>query len=169
MRTILILLPCVLLLAIPAACVDLDTEALVEIVTGIELTEIDRLNFGVLGLNNGTVVVAATDGSYTDADNIVYDATDIREGEFQVQSIAGTTVELQCTVVGGSLPDGLTLSDFTAEWAGSGVENPVPQDRLLAAASEILKIGASLTVNRDLASVTGGPIELPYTISVFFQ
>lgn len=169
MRTILVLLPFLLILAAPAASIDLETHALVMIVTGIEVTEIARLNFGVLALSNGAIVVSATDGSYTDANGIVYDGTDIREGEFGVQSIAGATVDLQCTVVEATLPDGLTLSDFTAEWAGSGIENPVPQDRLMAVHTEILKIGARLAVNRDLASITAGPIELPYTISVSLQ
>jgi len=143
MRNLLAFLPLALILTGPAIAVDLPTNALVEIVEGIDVQQTTAMNFGVLARSDGTVTVSAIDGSYTDASFIVYDATAISQGLFTVECIAGATVELDCTP--GVIPAGLSLLTFTVEWAESGVEDPVPDTHVLTNQNEVMKLGASLT------------------------
>ena len=168
MRTVLASLCLALIVALPAGAVDLATNALVDIITGITITQITTLNFGVLVLNNGTVTVAAADGSFVDGSNIVADATDISQGVFSVESNPGVDLTVNCSA--GTMPAGVLLGSFTADWADAGAEAPVPVPHTTAAASEVLEIGASVAIDRTTAIPTGGtPATLPYTVSVTFQ
>ena len=168
MRPVLVFLGLALVVAQPAGAIDLATNALVDIIAGITVTQTTTLNFGVLVLNNGTVVVSAVDGSYVDGSSIVADATNISQGVFTVDSTAGVDITVNCSA--GSLPAGLILGAFTADWADAGAEAPVPAPHTTATVSEVLEIGASLAVDRTTAAPTGGtPASLPYTVSVTFQ
>ena len=51
-KTALLVLLCTGLLAVPALAVDLDTQALLDIVAGITVTETSALNFGDVALGN---------------------------------------------------------------------------------------------------------------------
>lgn len=166
MRNRIAPLTAALLFAVPAAAVDLPTEALVTVVEGIDVIETAPLDFGVVARSDGTVTIAAVDGSYADPAFIVYDAASISPGEFTVDSIAGATVDLVCTA--GAMPAGLDLGAFTVEWAESGSELPVPDTHVLTARDEIMKLGASLTVTAADMPAPLGAITLPYTISVTF-
>lgn len=151
-----------------AGAVDLVTNAQVDIIEGITITQTAALNFGVLVLNNGTVVVSAVDGSTTDANNLISDATNIAQGVFDVTSTSGSDISVTCTA--GAQPAGITLDSFTADWVGAGAEAAVPVIRTLAAATEEVEIGASITIDRTTAQATSGtPVNLPYTVSVTFQ
>ncbi len=157
-----------LFLALPAVAIDLPTNASVELIEGITLTQTTGLDFGVLVLNDGTVVISAVDGTYTDASHLVADATSISQGVFSVTSVAGVDVTVDCTA--GAPPAGLLLGSFTVDWADAGAEGPVPHLRTMAADTEVLEIGASLTVDRTTATPSGGtPVQLPYTVAVTFQ
>ena len=148
-----------------AGAVDLVTNAQVDIIEGITVAQTAALNFGVLVLNNGTVVVAAADGAATDTDNLISDATNIAQGVFDVTSTVGSDLSVTCT--SGSQPAGITLDTFTASWAG-GAEAGVPVLATLAAATEEVEIGASITIDRTVAVAAAG-VSLPYTVSVTFQ
>jgi hypothetical protein len=148
-----------------ALAVDLSTNALVNIVEGLSVTESTALNFGELALNSGTVIVAAADGATTDASSLITDAAAITQGVFAVVGLTGWDVQVDCTA--GAMPAGLTLSTFTADWADAGAEGAVPQTRSMAADTENVEIGASLAVDRTVA--TTGAASLPYTVSVTFQ
>jgi hypothetical protein len=168
MRPLLVFLGLALVFALPAGAVDLATNGLVDIISGITITQTTTLNFGVLVLNNGTVTISAADGSYIDGSSLVYDNTNISQGVFNVDSNTGVDLTVTCTV--GPMPAGLLLGSFTADWANAGAEAPVPTPRTLAAMTEVLEIGASLAIDRTTASPTGGtPVSLPYTVSVTFQ
>ena len=95
-----------------AGAVDLVTNAQVDIIEGITIAQTQALNFGVLVLNNGTVIVAAADGSTTDASFLISDATNIAQGVFDVTSTIGS--DLSVTATAGSQPAGITLDAFTA-------------------------------------------------------
>ncbi|MBD3219640.1 DUF4402 domain-containing protein [bacterium] len=158
----------VLVAAVPAGAVDLATTALVEIVEGVAITETQTLDFGVLALTDGSVVVAASDGGVTDADNMVVDATGISQGVFDVTGVVGADLVADCTA--GALPAGIALSAFTADWADLGAEAAVPTNRTMAASTEVLEIGATITIDETTASLTGGtPADLPYTVTVVYQ
>ncbi|MBD3222964.1 DUF4402 domain-containing protein [bacterium] len=148
-----------------AFAVDLSTNALVTIVEGLSVTESTALNFGELALNSGTVIVAAEDGSTTDASSLITDAASVSQGVFAVVGLTGWDIQVDCTA--GAMPAGLTLSAFTADWADAAAEGAVPQTRTMAADSENVEIGASLAVDRTTA--TTGAAQLPYTVSVTFQ
>ena len=155
-------------LASSAGAVDLVTNAQVDIVEGITIAQTAALNFGVLVLNNGTVIVSAEDGTTTDTDNLISDATNIAQGVFDITSTVGADLTVTCA--GGTQPAGITLDAFTADWAGAGAEGAVPQTRTLAATTEELEVGASITIDRTTAVATSGtPVDLPYTVSVTFQ
>lgn len=154
-------------LASSAGAVDLVTNAQVDIVEGITIAQTGAMNFGVLVLNNGTVVVAAADGSTTDTDNLISDATNIAQGIFDITSTEGADLTVSCA--GGTQPNGITLDTFTASWAAQA-ESGVPVTRTLAATTEELEVGASITIDRTTAVATSGtPVDLPYTVSVTFQ
>ena len=168
MRAFLVFLCLGLVVALPASAVDLVTNGVVDIIEGVTLGQTTSLNFGVLVLNNGTVTISAVDGSYVDGSSLVYDATNISQGVFTVDSNTGVDITVTCTA--GAQPAGLLLGTFTADWADAGAEAPVPVPRTMAANSEVLEIGASLAVDRTVAVPTGGtPATLPYTVSVTFQ
>ena len=168
MRAFLVFLCLGLVFALPASAVDLVTAGVVDIIEGVTLGQTTSLNFGVLVLNNGTVTISAADGSYVDGSSLVYDATNISQGIFTVDSNVGVDITVNCAA--GVQPAGLLLGTFTADWANAGAEVPVPAPRTMAAISEVLEIGASLAVDRTVAVPTGGtPATLPYTVSVTFQ
>lgn len=168
MRSTIVFLCLGLVVALPATATDLSTVGLVDIVEGITLNEINALNFGVLVLNTGTVTIAAADGSYIDGANLVFDNTNLSQGVFSVDSNAGVGITVNC--LAGVLPSGLILGAFTADWADAGAEVAMPAPRTMAAATELLEIGASLAIDRTTAVPTGGtPANLPYTVSVTFQ
>jgi len=168
MRAFLVFLCLGLVFALPASAVDLVTNGVVDIIEGVTLGQTTSLNFGVLVLNNGTVTISAEDGSYVDGSSLVYDATNISQGVFTVDSNTGVDITVTCTA--GAMPGGLLLGSFTADWADAGAEAPVPVPRTMAGNSEVLEIGASLAVDRTVAVPTGGtPANLPYTVSVTFQ
>ena len=120
MRTFLAFLCLGLVFALPAAAVDLVTNGVVDIIEGITLTQTTSLNFGVIVLNNGVLVVSAADGTYTDASNLVYDNTNISQAILQVDSNSGVDITVNCTA--GAMPAGLLLGSFTADWADAGAE-----------------------------------------------
>ena len=168
MRVFLACLALATVVATSALAIDLVTNAQVEIVDGITFNQTTALNFGVLALNNGSVIVAAPDAAVTDVNNLMVDNTDVSQGIFSVVGTAGADLSVDCAV--GAMPTGITLGTFTADWADAGAAVPVPADRTLAAATEALEIGATITVDRATASTTGGtPANLPYTISVTYQ
>ncbi|MEZ4389269.1 MAG: DUF4402 domain-containing protein [Candidatus Krumholzibacteriia bacterium] len=144
---------------------DLATNALVEIVEGLSVSETTALNFGQLALNNGSVVIDPEDGSTTDAANLILDATDVSQGVFAVTGLTAWDVQVDCTA--GAMPAGITLGTFTADWADAGAAGAVPHTRTMAADAENVEIGATLTVDRTTAST--GSATLPYTVSVTFQ
>jgi hypothetical protein len=148
-----------------ALAVDLSTNALVNIVEGLSVTEGTALNFGELALNSGTVVVGAEAGAVTDADNLVTDNASISQGIFSVVGLTNWDVQVDCTA--GTMPAGLTLSTFMADWADGDSEAAVPVTRTMLADTEQVEIGASLAVDRSTAST--GAAQLPYTVSVTFQ
>lgn len=148
-----------------AFAVDLSTNALVNVVEGLSIVQGTALNFGDVVLNNGDVVIAAEDGTTTDADNLILDDTNISQGIFTVTGLTAFDIQVNCTV--GAPVAGLTLSAFTADWADAGAEAAVPATRTMAADSEQLEIGATLTVDRTTAAL--GAQSLPYTVSVTFQ
>ena len=151
-----------------AGAVELITNAQVDIIEGITIAQTGALNFGVLVLNNGTVVVSAEDGSTTDASNLISDGTNIAQGVFDVTSTSGSDISVTCT--SGTQPAGIVLDAFTADWVGADTEAAVPVSRTLAAATEEVEIGASITIDRTTAEATSGtPVNLPYTVSVTFQ
>ena len=70
----------------------------------------------------------------------------------------------------GAIPAGLTLDAFTVDWADLGAAGAVPQPRTMAADSEVLEVGADLTVDRTVTATTNGtPADLPYTLVVTYQ
>ncbi len=168
MRTALVFLCLALAFAQPVGAIDLVTNGLVDIIDGLTVTQTSTLNFGVLVLNSGTVTISAVDGSYVDGSSLVYDNTNISQGVFNVDSNVGVDVTVTCSA--GTMPAGVLLGSFTADWADLGAEAPVPVPRTTAAITEVLEIGASLAVDRTVAVPTGGtPASLPYTVSVTFQ
>ncbi len=168
MRRVLAASTALLIAALPAAGVEVVTHADVEIVEGIDVIETTGMNFGVLALNSGTVTIDPTDGSYSQTTPLVYDQTDISQGIFTVTSIVGVNLQLDCTA--GTEPAGLTLGNFVADWADAGTPAEVPNVRTLVAATEVLELGADLTIDHTTAAPTGGtPAELPYTVTVVFE
>ena len=156
-------------LAGSAGAVDLVTNAQVDIVEGIAIAQTQALNFGVLVLNNGNVVVSSQDGTATDADNLIFDATDIAQAVFDVTSVNGADITATCTA--GTQPSGITLDTFMADWDDAGAEGAVPQTHTVGATGvAVLEVGATISIDRTQAAVTGGtPVSLPYTVSVTFQ
>jgi len=167
MRVSLACLALTVALAAPTLAIDLVTNGHVEIVDGITVSQTTGLNFGVLSLNSGAVTVAAADGAITDPNNLMADNTNVSQGVFSVTGIAGS--DLTAAIAAGAMPVGITLSTFTIDWADAGAEGPAPRDRTLAADIEIVEVGATITVDRATASVTGSPAALPYTLSVTYQ
>lgn len=167
MRVSLVCLALTVALAAPTLAIDLVTDGHVEIVDGITVNQTTGLNFGVLALNSGAVTVAAADGAITDPDNLMADNTNVSQAVFTVASITGSDLTAAVTV--GAMPAGITLSAFTMDWADAGAEGPAPQDRTLASDTESLEVGATITVDRATAAVTGAPAALPYTLSVTYQ
>jgi hypothetical protein len=148
-------------LAGSAGAVDFSTNAQVEIVEGIVITENTPLNFGVLALKDGTVDLDA-DGSTTDANNLIFDNSAIAAGDFGVQSINGSTIQASATA--GTPPAGITLSDFDFAWDGAAGDNVT-----LASDTANLTVGANLAIDSGTASAGGGTQDVPYTLSVVFQ
>lgn len=168
MRTSLVFLCLALVFALPAGAIDLVTNGLVDIIDGITISQTTGLNFGVLVLNNGTVTISAVDGSYVDGSSLVFDNTNISQGVFNVDCNVGVDLSVTCTA--GTMPTGVLLGSFTADWADLGAEAPVPVLRTMAAVTEVLEIGAGVAIDRTTAVPTGGtPAALPYTVSVTFQ
>ncbi len=168
MRFTLVFTCLALIVALPVSAIDLVTAGRVDIIDGVTINQTASLNFGVLVLNNGTVTIAAADGSYVDGSALVYDNTNISQGMFSVDSNVGVDITVTC--IAGTMPAGLLLGSFTADWADLGAAAAVPAPRTMAAITEVLEIGASLAVDRTTASTTGGtPVDLPYTVSVTFQ
>lgn len=163
----LLILATATVLAGPAVAVDLATNAVVEIVEGIAVNQTTALNFGTLARNSGSVTVAPADGGITDPNSLVVDATDLSQGVFSVASQTGANLVVDCTA--GSMPAGITLGTFMADWADLGAPGAVPLNRSLAADTEALEIGATISVDRSTVAVSGAPVNLPYTVSVTFQ
>jgi hypothetical protein len=149
-------------LAGSAGAVDFPTNAQVEIVEGIVITENTPLNFGVLALKDGTVEVDA-DGTATDGNNMIFDNSAVAAGDFGVQSVDGST--LQASATAGTPPSGITLADFDFAWDGSAGDNVT----LSGSDTANLTVGANLTIDANNASAGGGTQDVPYTLSVVFQ
>lgn len=168
MRSHLACLAIVLLFAAPGLAIDIATNAHVEIVAGIAISQTTALNFGVLARNSGDVIISPEDGTPTDADNLVIDDTDLNQGVFSVESQAGA--DLVVAITAGAMPAGLTLGTLMADWGDAGAPSGMPSTRTLLADIEVLEIGATLTVDRTTVALTGGtPVNLPYTVSVTYQ
>jgi hypothetical protein len=144
--------------------VDLATNAVVDIVEGITITENIPMNFGVLVQNSGDVVLAST-GATTDATNLIIDATNVAAGDFSVDSTAGSLMTVNCTA--GTMPTGLTLASFTVT-APAVADAAVPQNFTMGAGTEGIQVGATLSVDGGTVAVASG-VNLPYTVSVTFQ
>lgn len=146
-----------------AFAVDLSTNALVEIVDGIAITEVTPLNFGRLALADGTATIAATDGALTETANITVNGSNAEQGVFDVTSINGADVT--ASAVAGAIPAGLTLDNFTFSWDGGAAAAGFTMN----ATNVLLEVGADLTIDAANAAVTGGQANLPYTLSVVFN
>ena len=84
-----------------------------------------------------------------------------------IVGLDGANLVVDCTA--GSMPAGITLGTFMADWADLGAPGAVPLNRTLAADTEALEIGATISVDRSTVTVSGAPVNLPYTVSVTFQ
>jgi len=162
-----VLVVAVFCMAGSAFAVDLGSTAVVDIVEGIVLAETQQMDFGSLSKNDGTVVVAA-DGSYTDANSLMFDDSSVAAGEFTITSVAGAAVTL--TVTAGAMPAGLDLNTFTADIAAGTTTGAVGAGlaHTMAADTDVLALGASIDVTGATATV-GDDTALPYTVGVVFQ
>ena len=165
MRAILSCLAIVTAMAPPALAIDLATNALVEIVQGVSLVEAETLDFGRLVLNDGTVTVNSSDGSLTDAGNLVINAVNVSQAVFNVTSVNGADLTASA-VTGAGMPPGLLLHNFVFDWDNGTIN----ADYTISGSSNArLEVGADLTVTAVNASVTAGAANLPYTMTVVFQ
>jgi len=156
-------------LAGSASAITLPTNALVDIVEGIIITEVTPLNFGVLVKNPGVVVIDAL-GVLDDTDgHLVITNTNVSEGVFTVDSSVAAAIQVVCTA-GASPPAGMTLSLFTASWEGAAEAAAVtgtPALHTQVAAQDDLGIGATLTLTG--AVVVANAVNIPYNVVVTFQ
>lgn len=144
-----------------ASAVDFAANAVVTIVEGITISENTQMNFGTLALNTGDVVLA-TDGTTTDATNLISDATGIAAASFDVTSV--TDAVLNVTITPDAVANGLVLSAPTFDWGGgTATANPVT-----STGTDILLVGATLSVDKAAAS-TGAAQTVGYTVSVTFN
>jgi Domain of unknown function (DUF4402) len=155
------------LLAAPAAAADLDTLALVDIVEGITITEVTALNFGDVALNNGTITIG-TAGTVTDPNFLSFDATNVSQGVFTVNAIAGSAYDIN--VIENVPAVGLTLDNFRINIDGGADEAGVNTfvGVTLANQASTLNLGADLTVDSATASLGDGQT-IGYRISVNFN
>jgi len=155
-----ILAAVLLALAGTVQAAELTTSAIVDVVDGVEITETLQMNFGVLANSAGAVIIDPEDNSFTDADFIVWDDTDLTRSEFTVESVVG--VEVTAAVTFGTMPTGLVLSAATFYWNGTtpvSTANYTMEDRTVP-----LWVGATLTLD-GTASIADA-VEMPYTIEV---
>ena len=162
--TILSALAIATLFAGSAAAVDFSTNAVVDVVAGIVITETSPLDFGAVAKTNGAVSVA-TDGSLTDTSNIVFDQTSIAAGVLSIQANAGAPLTL--SMAAGSTPAGLTLSAFKFSAAG-GAEANSGDNHTMVADTDALLIGATLTVDGTAVAIAAD-VQLPYTVTAVYQ
>jgi len=149
-----------LVLAAPAQAIDLDTNAVVNIVEGIEIVEDQQLNFGTLALNSGTLSISSA-GVVSDPNNLTADGTSQREALFTVTSVTGSVLDV--TLVPGTPPTGLLLQAMQFDFDGTTV-NP----HTMAGPSATLAVGAEIVIDRTSAN-TGNGQTLPYTVTVAFN
>ncbi len=148
-----------------AFAVDLTTNALVTIVEGLSIVQDTALNFGEVVLNNGDVVIDAEDGTTTDTDFLITDATNVSQGIFTVTGL--TDWDIQVSVASGAMPAGLTLGTFEFDWDDAGAAAAAPANYTMVAGTAQLEVGATMTVDRTTAAT--GVATMPYTVSVTFQ
>ncbi len=155
------------MMALPAAAVDLDTLALLDMVEGITVTETSALNFGDVAMSNGTLSVS-TAGAVTDPSFLSYDPASVSQGIFTVSAIAGNAYDislLETVPTAGLILDNFILNiDGGADEAGS--DNFVGVT--LVNASSVLNIGADLTVDAATASL-GDNQTIGYRVTVNFN
>ncbi len=167
-KRILVVIPALVCLAAgPAGAVDLDTNAIVGIVEGINITEDTALNFGDVALNDGTLTLA-TDGTTLDPAFILFDATNTTQGVFTVTAVAGGSYDIG---LAENVPIvGLTLDNFhlniDAGVDEAGADNFVGVT--LANPTSTLNVGADLTVDSATALLGAGQT-IGYRVSVIFN
>ncbi len=154
-------------LAISAEAADLDTTALLDIVEGITVHETTALNFGDVALNDGTLTVS-TAGTVTDPSFLSFDATNVSQGIFSVNAIAGSAYDISISenvpVVGIVLDNFKINIDGAADEAGANTFVGIT----LGAATSVLNLGADITVDATTASL-GDNQTIGYRISVNFN
>jgi len=148
-----------------ALAVDLNTNAVVDIVEGIVLAETQAMDFGSLSLNDGAVVLAAA-GTYTDANSLMFDDTSVAAGDFTITSVAAADVTV--TLTAGAPPAGLALTAFTVDVAAGTTTGASPQGHTMVADTDALLVGCTLTVTKATATVADDQ-NIPYTVGVVFQ
>lgn len=153
-----------------AVAVDFPFEATVDIVAGFEVAETQQLNFGVLAQEDGTVAVAAADGTFS-GDNIVFDSANVAQGVFTVTAPRGADIQVACRE-GVAVP-GLALTLFTGSWDGGAeapavVATPLTFTTPGGLSTSVLEIGASITVTALTVSL-GTAIAIPFIMDVAFQ
>jgi hypothetical protein len=155
------------LLAMPAAAVDLDTVAWVNVVEGITITEVTPMNFGDVALNTGTITLN-TDGTLTDPDFLSFDAASVSQGIFTLSVIAGSSYDIN--IVENVQVVGLTLDNFQINIDGAaniaGANNFLGVN--LPNAISTLNLGGDLTVDAATASL-GDNQSIGYRVSVDFN
>lgn len=154
-----------------AGAVDLSTNAIVELVQGITITEDTPLNFGTLAINNGTVTISTATVSgppAADPNSLTVDGTNQTRGEFTIDSVNGASVAIDITV--GAAANGLTLTGTTIEIDASGEVAPPLAGHSLGAAITTLYVGGTLDVEADNATIAVGAGQMiPYTVTVAFD
>ncbi len=166
-KTTLTTLALTALIAIPAGATDLDTNAILDIVEGITVTESSALNFGDVALSSGTMTVS-TNGTITDPDYLSFDAATVSQGVFSINAIAGNAYDIAITEVVPAV--GLTLDNFKINIDGGADEagaNTFVGVTLSAAVSD-LNLGADITVDASTASL-GDNQTIGYRVSVNFN
>lgn len=142
-----------------AKAADLETFALVDIISNIAIDQDVALDFGGLILNTGSVTVSTTGLVTADTNNLVA-ATTQSAGAFTISSIVGAQIEISISTPVSA--NGLTLSNF--QWDIHG-DTTSPVDVIQTA--EVMTLGATLTVDGTTA-VVGNNQQIPYTVTVQF-
>jgi Domain of unknown function (DUF4402) len=155
------------MLALPAVAVDLDTNALLDIVEGITVVQTTALNFGDVAMNDGTITVS-TVGTLTDPNFISYDGTNISQGVFDVTAIAGATYNIDLVETVPAV--GLLLENFRLNIDGAPDEVGVDSfiGVTLPNQNTTMNVGADLTVDSATATL-GDNQTIGYRIAVNFN
>jgi hypothetical protein len=155
------------LLALPAAAVDLDSIAYVNVVEGITIVEVSALDFGDVALANGTLTVS-TAGIVTDPNFLSYNGASIGQAVFTLTVVPGAAYDISFVE---NLPVvGLILNNFQASIDGAA--DVVGSDTFLGVSianqASTMNVGADLTVDSATASI-GDNQSIGYRVTVSFN